>query len=265
MGVYSYFRDAPVKLENAIEVPNVTGVKIHHMTTIWLNGVAGSEITHVINGTGGRVYGSTPATAMRQTVSEFAGTGVGTPDTQAPTTPANLLATATSSSQINLSWNASSDNVGVSGYDVYRNGSAVGSSGTNSYSDTGLAASTAYSYTVRARDAAGNTSAASNTATATTQAGGGSGTDFTYGATNVNATQALLWFKPTGFTASYVIVHYSYPGIGQQNVTMTYNSGAARFETSVTGLSAGKVVTYSFTYNKNGTQYDSPTYTWTKP
>ncbi|MDC0713901.1 fibronectin type III domain-containing protein [Stigmatella sp. ncwal1] len=265
VGVYSYFRDAPVKLENAIEVPNVTGVKIHHMTTIWLNGVAGSEITHVINGTGGRVYGSTPATAMRQTVSEFAGTGVGTPDTQAPTTPANLLATATSSSQINLSWSASSDNVGVSGYDVYRNGSAVGSSGTNSYSDTGLAASTAYSYTVKARDAAGNASAASNTATATTQAGGGSGTEFTYGAANVNSTQALLWFKPTGFTASYVIVHYSYSGIGQQNVTMTYNSSSARFETNVTGLSAGKVVTYSFTYNKNGAQYDSGTYTWTKP
>ncbi|ATB33745.1 hypothetical protein [Melittangium boletus] len=266
VGVYSYFRDAAVKLHNAIEVPNVTGVKIHHMTTIWLNGTAGSEITHVINGTGGRVYANTPATAMRQTVSEFAGTGTGTSDTQAPTTPANLSAVATSSSQINLTWSASSDNVGVSAYDVYRNGSYAGSSGAPSYSDTGLAASTAYSYTVKARDVAGNVSAASNTANATTQAGsGGGGTEFTYGASNVNTTQALTWFKPNGFTASYVIVHYSYTGIGQQNITMTYNNSTARWEYNVPGLSSGKVLSYSFTYNKNGAQYDTPTYTWTKP
>jgi len=265
VGVYSYFRDAAVKLNNAIEVPNVTGVKIHHMTTIWLNGTAGSEITHVINGTGGRVYANAPAEAMRQTVSEFAGTGTGTSDTQAPTTPANLSAVATSSSQINLTWSASADNVGVSGYDIYRDGAYAGSSGAPSYSDTGLAASTAYGYTVKARDAAGNVSAASNTASATTQAGSGGGTDFTYGASNVNTTQALTWFKPSGFTASYVIVHYSYAGIGQQNVNTTYNSGTARWEYNVPGLSSGKVLSYSFTYNKNGTQYDTPTYTWTKP
>ncbi|SES81790.1 fibronectin type III domain-containing protein [Stigmatella erecta] len=266
VGVYSYFRDAPVKLSTAIEVPNVTGVKIHHMTTIWLNGVAGSEITSVINGTGGRVYGSTPATAMRQTVSEFAGTGNPVVDTQAPTTPANLSATASSSSQINLTWSPSSDNVGVTGYTIYRGGTAVGTSGSASYSDTGLAASTAYSYTVRARDAAGNTSAASNTASATTQAGSTNpGAEYTTGAVNVNSTQALLWFKTSGFTASYVILHYSYPGLGQQNLNATYNSGTGRWEYTVPNLSAGKVLTYSFTYNKSGAQYDTPSYTWTKP
>ncbi len=78
LGVYSYFRDAAVKLNSGIEVPNVQGVKLHSMTTIWLNGVAGSEITHVVNTTGGRVYANSPATAMRQTVTEFAGTGTGT-------------------------------------------------------------------------------------------------------------------------------------------------------------------------------------------
>jgi len=100
----------------------------------------------------------------------------GTPgggDTQAPSTPTGLTATATSSSQINLSWTASTDNVGVTGYDVYRGGALVGSSATTSYSDTGLTASTAYSYTVKAKDAAGNVSAASAAASATTQAGGG--------------------------------------------------------------------------------------------
>lgn len=68
LGVYSYFRDAPVKLENAIEVPDAEGVKLHHVTTVWLNGVAGSEITHVVNGAGERVYASTPESAMRQTM-----------------------------------------------------------------------------------------------------------------------------------------------------------------------------------------------------
>ncbi len=77
LGVYSFFRDAAVKLESAIEVPNVSGIKLHSATTIWLTGTPGSEITHVINGTGGRVYANTPATAMRQTVAEFVGSGTG--------------------------------------------------------------------------------------------------------------------------------------------------------------------------------------------
>ncbi|MGO4494795.1 discoidin domain-containing protein [Paenibacillus sp. 2RAB27] len=94
-------------------------------------------------------------------------------DTQAPTTPTGLTATAASNSQINLSWTASTDNVGVTEYNVYRDGTLVGSSTSPSYSDTGLSASTAYSYTVRAEDAAANLSAASNTANATTQSGGG--------------------------------------------------------------------------------------------
>ncbi|WP_164716281.1 discoidin domain-containing protein [Paenibacillus whitsoniae] len=94
-------------------------------------------------------------------------------DTQAPTVPTGVTALASSSSQINLSWNASTDNVGVTGYDVYRGGTLVGSAASTSYSDTGLAASTAYSYTIKARDAAGNSSAASSTTSATTLAAGG--------------------------------------------------------------------------------------------
>src|SRR5439155_26638337 len=74
------------------------------------------------------------------------------------------------SSQINLSWTASTDNVGVFGYDIYRNGAKVGSSAAPSYSDTGLAASTAYTYTVDAYDAAGNTSAKSASVSKTTLA-----------------------------------------------------------------------------------------------
>ncbi|HVT44084.1 MAG TPA: right-handed parallel beta-helix repeat-containing protein [Thermoanaerobaculia bacterium] len=91
-------------------------------------------------------------------------------DTQAPTAPAGLTATAVSSSAIDLSWSASSDNVGVSGYRIYRNSTHVATVGGTSHSDSSLAASTTYSYYVIAFDAAGNDSPASNTASATTQA-----------------------------------------------------------------------------------------------
>ncbi|KAI0816536.1 hypothetical protein GGR55DRAFT_240864 [Xylaria sp. FL0064] len=71
LGIYSYFRDSPTKLENAIEVPEGPGVKLHHLTTVWLTGTPGSEISYVINGLGGRVYANTPEAAMRQTITEF--------------------------------------------------------------------------------------------------------------------------------------------------------------------------------------------------
>jgi chitodextrinase len=92
------------------------------------------------------------------------------PDTQSPTVPANLLASAVSTSQINLSWTASTDNKGVSGYKVYRNGTQIATATTASYSDTGLAASTSYIYKVAAYDAAGNVSGQSIATSATTQA-----------------------------------------------------------------------------------------------
>ncbi len=101
--------------------------------------------------------------------------GGGGGDTQAPSAPGSLAVTGKTSSSISLSWTASTDNVGVAGYDVYRGGSFVGTTGTTSYNDTGLAASTSYTYTVKAKDAAGNVSASSNSVTDTTSASGGTG------------------------------------------------------------------------------------------
>ena len=89
-------------------------------------------------------------------------------DTTPPTVPTGLTATAASSSQINLSWIASTDNVGVSGYNVFRGGNKIGTSPGTSYQDSGLAASTSYTYNVSAFDAAANTSAQSSAASATT-------------------------------------------------------------------------------------------------
>src|SRR5213596_3733854 len=79
-------------------------------------------------------------------------------DTTAPTTPTGLTAAVAGSTGANLSWSASTDNVGVTGYIVRRNGVQVATPATTSFADTGLSAATTYSYTVAARDAAGNLS-----------------------------------------------------------------------------------------------------------
>jgi hypothetical protein len=83
------------------------------------------------------------------------------PDIQSPTVPANLTATVVSSSQIDLSWDASTDNVEVVGYHIYRKGIYVGSTTETSYQSTGLLPSTTYSYRVAAFDSEGNVSAQS--------------------------------------------------------------------------------------------------------
>lgn len=98
-------------------------------------------------------------------------------DTTAPSAPINLSATAISSSQINISWMSSTDNIGVVGYKVYRGSVQIGTIAASVasttfpyfYSDTGLQASTAYAYTVAAYDAAGNDGVQSTGASATTK------------------------------------------------------------------------------------------------
>jgi len=91
-------------------------------------------------------------------------------DTQAPGVPTNLSANAITQTSLSLSWSASTDNIGVAGYDVYRNGTKINTSAITSvpYSVTGLSPATSYSFTVIAKDAAGNASAASSAYSATT-------------------------------------------------------------------------------------------------
>jgi len=92
------------------------------------------------------------------------------PDTEAPTTPTGLSGTGVTTTRIDLSWNASTDNVGVTGYEIRRDGGLIATVTGTTYSDTGLTANTSYSYTVAARDAAGNVSAESGAAVASTLA-----------------------------------------------------------------------------------------------
>lgn len=99
------------------------------------------------------------------------GPGGGPADTQAPTTPGSLTSTGKTSTSASLAWTASTDNVGVTGYDVYQGGSKVATSATTSATVNGLSPNTAYAFTVRARDLAGNTSPVSNTVNVTTDNG----------------------------------------------------------------------------------------------
>lgn len=123
------------------------------------------------------------------------------PDTTAPSAPTNLTAVGASSTTINLAWTASTDDVGVTGYQVYRDGGGtpIGTVTTTSFSDTGLGIGSTHSYTVKAFDAANNTSVASNTATASTQ-----GTDTTPPTvpTNLTATGSSTTTIDLNWTAS---------------------------------------------------------------
>jgi chitinase len=96
------------------------------------------------------------------------GDGGGGQDTQAPAVPGNLRVTATTSTSVSLAWDAASDNVGVTGYNVFRNTALAGTSATTGFTVSGLTAGTTYSFSVKAKDAAGNISQNSNSVMATT-------------------------------------------------------------------------------------------------
>ncbi|HEY0636924.1 MAG TPA: thaumatin family protein [Pseudonocardiaceae bacterium] len=96
----------------------------------------------------------------------------GSSDTQAPTVPGGLRGTGVTSTSVSLAWNASTDNVGVTGYDVHGGPSVVPVTGLSA-TVGGLTPSTAYTFTVRARDAAGNTSGPSAAVQVTTAPGSG--------------------------------------------------------------------------------------------
>lgn len=98
------------------------------------------------------------------------GGGSPSPDVTAPSVPLDVVAAATSSSAVALTWSPSTDDVGVTGYEVVRQGTVVGTTSATTWSGTGLAPLTAYCWAVRARDAAGNRSSLSSDACAITLA-----------------------------------------------------------------------------------------------
>ena len=180
--------------------------------------------------------------------SNIASTSTQTP----PTAPGSLTSSAVNNAQINLSWTASTSSVGVASYIVQRcqgagcsNFAQVASApaGTTSYSDTGLNASTSYSYRVQASDNSGNLSAFSNVATATTQ--GPPTTPGNLTATAASSTQInLSWTASTSSVglANYLIEQCQ--GAGCTTFTQIASVAGSMTSFSNTGLSAG--VSYSY-------------------
>ncbi|WP_108870178.1 fibronectin type III domain-containing protein [Aquimarina aquimarini] len=109
-------------------------------------------------------------------------------DTEPPSVPANLTASNITSNSVSLSWNASTDNVGVSGYDIYQNNSKVGSATTTGYDVNGLSPNTSYAFKIKAKDAAGNSSGYSAVKNVTTL--DGSTTLSTIGITTVGGNDS---------------------------------------------------------------------------
>lgn len=179
------------------------------------------------------------------------------PDTVAPSTPANLEARATASSQVALSWTASTDNVGVTGYRVERCQGAGCSSYTQvatptgtSYSDTGLLPGTSYGYRVRARDAAGNLSAPA-TASATTPASSSGG---------ANATVAGTVSTPYP-TLHHITIDWPVTGDANQNgvVTVRYRKqgdGTWRQGLPLRRVPAGSNAGFSWANRHSGSLFD---------
>ena len=120
-----------------------------------------------------------------------------TTDTTKPSVPAGLSASVISSSQINLAWSASTDNVGVTGYKIYRGGTLLTTTTSRTHNDTGLSASTAYSYRVSAIDAAGNESSQCTAVSATTQAGSSAGAILFQESFSDNSFASRNWYDNT--------------------------------------------------------------------
>lgn len=123
-----------------------------------------SEGTHNI-----KAIATDLATPANSKTSSVVSVTVENTDRQAPTTPTSFRATAAGLNDITLAWNASTDNVGVTGYRIQRNGTTITTTSALTFKDTGLTAGTGYTYTIVALDAAGNASTVATLSTSTVQ------------------------------------------------------------------------------------------------
>ena len=185
-------------------------------------------------------------------------TGGGGTDTQAPSTPANLAAVNVTDASVGLTWSASTDNVGVTGYNVYSGTSLLGTVTGTSANVTGLTAGTAYAFGVSAVDAAGNESARASRTVTTTGGGSGGGV----------AGQLLASYFETGDDgwvrggADAIRSRSSRSYEGRYSMRLQDDSGAASAMTTqntynVSGLSAVDVRFYFNAYSmENGEAFE---------
>ncbi|MEK3794740.1 carbohydrate binding domain-containing protein [Paenibacillus sp. FSL R7-0204] len=171
----------PLRAESTLTAGTVLVNQLNPSDTVTVQagGVTGKQITITLGANSAKIYSKTqPVT-----------------DTQAPSVPGNVTATVQNASSALVSWSASTDNVGVSGYEIYRNGVKIGTSATTSFTDNGLVGSTNYSYTVKAYDAAMNLSAFSAAALIVTPAGNSVTIYYKQGYTN-----PYIHYRPVGGT-----------------------------------------------------------------
>lgn len=157
-----------------------------------------------------------------------------TPDTEAPTKPTNLSMANKSDTTVKIGWTASTDNVGVTGYDVFQDGNQVGTVTDLSYEATGLTANTTYSYTIKAKDAAGNLSELSDAISVTTDAEPDTEAPSVPTALTLNnKTETTVSFSWTASTDNVGVIGYDVYQDGNQVGTTASTSYEA------TGLTAG--------------------------
>ena len=169
----------------------------------------------------------------------FTITAGSTADTITPTAP-NLVASGTTQTTTNLSWSGATDNVAVTGYDIFKDGVLIGSTASTTLAVSGLTASTTYSFTVKAKDAAGNVSVASNAISVTTLAPVADTTAPTAATLSASGTTStttnLSW---TGATDNVGVTGYDvYRGTTLLGSTTTATTFA------VTGLTASTAYTF---------------------
>lgn len=196
--------------------------------------------------------------------------GTTSTDNIAPTAPTGLTATFEGTNNVTIQWNASTDNIGVSSYDIYVNGAVVGSSSTTSTNVGNLNPSTTYTIYVVAKDATGNSSPASNTITATTNAVGQyCGTEnfqsipasaSSYSTYNWTSN-GISWTSVDSRTDQLIndraitirngsLTALSAPnGIGDLTVTtqLKFSGSAGNLKVFVNGVDTGKTIPYSAT------------------
>ncbi|ALG07228.1 chitinase [Kibdelosporangium phytohabitans] len=160
-------------------------------------------------------------------------------DSEAPTVPGSLRSTGGTSDSVSLAWDASTDNVGVAGYDVYNGSAFAVASASPSATVTGLAADTSYTFTVRARDAAGNQSAASAAVTVRTQSGGGGGRTFSndtdYQIRDFTVASSRLTSNATNAAANPATVKVTATHTCYEDLTITLVAPSGRWYTLARG------------------------------
>ena len=173
------------------------------------------------------------------------GSGTGTGDTIAPSTPTNLMVSNTTQTSVDLTWTASTDNIAVAGYAVFNGATQVGTSSNTNYTVTGLSASTSYSFTVKAYDAASNISSNSTNVSVTTISGGtGNGiatelliSEYIEGSSNNKALEIANFTGATIDLSAYSLKKAT-NGAGTFSTTLTLNGTLANGQVYVVGHSS---------------------------